>query len=150
MSEETDRTSAGRARSQVLAVIAFCALVAVGCASPPWKDTRDPISAGSAKLFLEKEKTVQSEVLEVFGGPNIVTGDAGGSETWTYDRMSYVATKRSIGGIAGGAGSGGSGGGGGLVWGQASSAAAGSRTVTLFLYWKHGVLLDYKYRSASF
>ena len=74
----------------------------------------------------------------------------GGSETWTYDRMSYVATKRSIGGIAGGAGSGGSGGGGGLVWGQASSAAAGSRTVTLFLYWKNGVLLDYKYRSASF
>ena len=147
MSEQTDRASAGRALSQVLAVIAFCALA--GCVAP-MADTRDPISAGSAKLFLEKEKTMQSEVLEAFGGPNIVTGDAGGSETWTYDRMSYVATKRSIGGIAGGGGGGPSGGGGGLVWGQASSAATGSRTVTLFLYWKNGVLLDYKYRSASF
>jgi hypothetical protein len=37
-----------------------------------------------------------------------------------------------------------------LLWGQASKAASGSRTVTLFLYWKDGVLADYKYRSASF
>ena len=93
---------------------------------------------------------MQSEVLEVFGGPNIVTGDGNGSETWTYDRMSYVSTKRSVGGLAGGAGGGPSGGGGGLLWGQASSAASGSRTVTLFLYWKNDVLVDYKYRSASF
>lgn len=121
----------------------------LGCVSGPG-GIRDPISAGSAKLLLEKGKTTQSEVLEAFGGPNIVTGDAGGNETWTYDRMSYVASSRSAGGVAGGAGAGGSGAGGGLLWGQASQASSGSRTVTLFLYWKDGVLVDYKYRSASF
>ena len=147
MSEKIDRSRAGHALRQILAVIACYALA--GCAGPG-AGTRDPISAGSAKLFLEKAKTIQSEVLEVFGGPNIVTGDGNGSETWTYDRMSYVSTKRSVGGLAGGAGGGPSGGGGGLLWGQASSAASGSRTVTLFLYWKNDVLVDYKYRSASF
>lgn len=39
---------------------------------------------------------------------------------------------------------------GGLLWGTASQAASGSRTATLFLYWEDGVLVDYKYRSATF
>jgi len=131
----------------VVPALALALLMA--CAGMPG-DIRDPISAGSAKLFLEKEKTTQTEVLEAFGGPNIVTGDADSNETWTYDRMSYVSGSRSAGGVAAGGGAAGSGAGGGLLWGQASSAASGSRTVTLFLYWKDGVLVDYKYRSASF
>ena len=142
----SDRSRLYSACTRISAVVGL--LLLIGCASAG--DIRDPISAGSAKLFLEKETTKQSEVLEAFGGPNIVTGDADGSETWTYDRMSYVSSNRSVGAIAGGAGGGPSGGGGGLLWGQASSASSGSRTVTLFLYWKNGVLEDYKYRSASF
>jgi hypothetical protein len=117
---------------------------------PQSGDTKDPISAGSAKLFLKKGETTQIEVLEAFGGPNIVAGDADGNETWTYDRMSYVASSVAGGGAAGGAGVIGSVPTGGLLWGQASKSASGSRTVTLFLYWKDGVLVDYKYRSASF
>ena len=94
---------------------------------------------------------MQSEVLEVFGGPNIVTGDGDGSETWTYDRMSYVSSARSGGGASAGAGvisssvpvv--------GLLWGNSAKATSSSRTVTLFLYWKDDVLVDFKYRSASF
>jgi hypothetical protein len=133
--------------------IAFClalGLLVIGCAMPQTGDTRDPISAGSAKLFLKKGETTQAEVLEAFGGPNIVAGDADGNETWTYDRMSYVSSSMAGGGAAAGAGVIGSVPTGGLVWGQASKAASGSRTVTLFLYWKDGVLADYKYRSASF
>jgi len=112
--------------------------------------TKDKISAGSAKLFLKKGESTQAEVLEAFGGPNIVAGDADGNETWTYDRMSYVSSSVSGGGTAGGAGVIGTVPVGGLLWGNASKATSSSRTVTLFLYWKDGVLADYKYRSASF
>ena len=131
-----------------LSVVA--ALSISGCANSPFKSTRDPISAGTATLLLKVAKTSQSEVLEVFGGPNIVTGDAAGRQTWTYDRMSYESGSSSIGGAAAGAGAGSSGGGGGLIWGHAKRASTASRTVTLFLYWEDGVLADYKYRSASF
>ncbi len=125
-------------------------LFVLGCSVPQMGQTRDPISAGSAKLFLKKGETTQVEVLEAFGGPNIVAGDADGNETWTYDRMSYVSSSATGGGAAAGAGVIGSVPTGGLLWGNASRAASGSRTVTLFLYWQDGVLADYKYRSASF
>ena len=40
-------------------------------------------------MFLVKDKTSQQEILEMFGGPNMHTGDGHGNEMWTYDRMSY-------------------------------------------------------------
>lgn len=121
--------------------------LATGCAS----GVRDPVSAGSAKLYLDRGETTQTEVLEAFGGPNVVAGNADGDETWTYDRMSYVSTAQSGGGSLAGAGVvNGSVPIIGQLWGNASRATSSSRTVTLFLYWEDGVLVDFKYRSASF
>ena len=77
----------------LIAVLSF-----VGCAGSPFDLTRDPISAGSAKLMLKAGTTTQGEVLEVFGGPNIVTGDAARNETWTYARMSYDSSSAAAGG----------------------------------------------------
>lgn len=131
-------------------MILLVALLAVGCASPPWKETRDPVSAGTAKLFLETGETTQAEVIEAFGGPNVIAGGADGSETWTYDRMAYVRRSASGGGIGAAGGIIGTVPVGGLLWGGASRASSGSRTVTLLLYWKDGVLENFKYRSASF
>ena len=128
----------------------LAALLALGCATPSWKQVRDPISAGTAKLFLKRGETSQSAVLEAFGGPNIVAGDADGNETWTYDRMAYVSGSASGGGIGAGGGPIGSVPVGGLFWGSASRSSSGSRTVTLVIYWKDGTLENYKYRSASF
>ena len=122
----------------------------LGCTSRSQPEVRDLVSAGSAKLFLAKGESTQAEILEVFGGPNIVTGDADGNETWTYDRMSYVINSNSVGAIGGAGGVIGSVPVGGLLWANAAKASTSSRTVTLFLYWKNGVLADYKYRSASF
>lgn len=116
----------------------------------PVQTTADPVSAGSAKLFLETGKTSQAQVIEAFGGPNIVAGGADGRETWTYDRMSYASSEVAGGGTAGAAGVIGSVPVGGLFWGHAAKASTSSRSVTLFLYWKNGILDDYKYRSASF
>ena len=128
----------------------LCLLVAgalVACMSP---GLRDPISAGTAKLILKRGETTQAEALEAFGGPNVVAGTADGSETWTYDRMSYVRHSSTAGGLGAGAGDLGSTSAGGLLWGQTSRGASSSRTVTLFLYWKDDVLQDFRYRSASF
>ena len=122
----------------------------LGCISRLAPESRDLLSAGSSKLFLDKGETSQAKVLETFGGPNIVTGDADGNETWTYDRMSYVVSSKSGGGLGGAGGILGSVPVGGLLWGNVSKASTSSRTMTLFLYWKSGVLADYKYRSASF
>jgi hypothetical protein len=131
--------------------LAFVAILSVvGCSNSPFTQIRDPVSAGSAKLLLVVGETTQREVLEAFGGPNITTGDAAGQETWTYDRMSYESGSSAVGGAVGGGGPIGGGGGGGLLWGHASRASTSSRTVTLFLYWQDGQLVDYKYRSATF
>ncbi len=124
----------------------FCA-----CAGP---GARDPLSAGTAKLLLRPGVTTQTEVIEAFGGPNIVTGNAEGVETWTYDRMAYEAHTSSgganfaSGGVATLAGSAvpmvGS------AWARSSSATSASRTATLFLYWEQGVLADFKYRTTTY
>jgi hypothetical protein len=134
-----------------MAFLAFILLLLPSCATPSSDDTRDTVSVGGAKLFLKVGETSQTQVLEAFGGPNIVTGDAAeGDETWTYDRMSYVSSNSDTGGAAGGVGFGGNGGGGGLLWGHSSSSSVSSRTATLFLYWKNGALVNFKYRSANF
>ena len=126
-----------------------CLLVmGAGCASDDFG--RDPLSAGSAKILLEKGKTTPDEVMRAFGGPNVVYGNADGRETWTYDRMAYVTSSASVGGAAAGGGAGGTGGVGGLLWGRASRSASSSRTVTLFLVWQDGILDDFEYRSSIY
>ena len=131
-----------------LKLLLICLLTA--CAGSPWKEQRDPISAGTAKLILKTQMTTQAEVLEVFGGPNVIAGGADGAETWSYDRMSYESRHAAGGGVGGAGGVIGSVPVGGLFWGHASRSASSSRTVTLFLYWQDGVLENFRYRSASF
>ena len=138
---------------QIPAVLVFSTLVfsilLAGCQNMgSWG--RDPVSGGSAKLLLKKGETRPDEVMQAFGGPNVVYGNADGYETWTYDRMSYVTSSSETGGILGGAGSGGSGGLAGLAWGRSSSSSASSRTVTLILKWKDDVLVDYEYRTSIY
>ena len=131
--------------------VVISALALFACAGT---GVRDPLSAGSAKLLLQPGETTQREVIEAFGGPNIVTGNAEGVETWTYDRMAYESHTSSgganfaSGGVATLAGSAvpmaGS------AWARSTSAASASRTATLFLYWDQGVLADFKYRTTTY
>ncbi len=135
---------------QTLSLAVLSAYFCLACAQPGVQTTRDPLSAGTAELFLKVDETTQAEVLEAFGGPNIVAGGADGRETWTYDRMSYTSTTKSGGGIAGGGGVIGSVPVGGLLWGNAAKGTSSSRTLTLFIYWNDGKLADYKYRSVTY
>ena len=140
-----------RPRARVAHILFSAVLAAlVACASGPG-ERRDPLSAGTAKLVLKPGETTQAEVLETFGGPNIVTGNAEGAETWTYDRMAYDTRSKSGGAAFAGAGlAGGAVPLAGTAWGRASKTSSSSRTATLFLYWEEGVLKDFKYRSATY
>jgi hypothetical protein len=44
------------------------------------------LSYGTVTASVQRNKTTQLEILENFGGPNISTTDADGSEVWVYER----------------------------------------------------------------
>lgn len=78
-------------------------LAATGCAAPQAPAPAAPqaaapppaaaparqasaLSYGTVTSRVERGKTTQVELLELFGGPNISTVDAEGNETWVYER----------------------------------------------------------------
>jgi len=95
--------------------IAFCALICVfsiGCTSTKTNTTQsqsaqvsqfasdqinsvhsqtsnqkqDTLSYGMVTSKVEKNVTTQSQLIELFGGPNIATTGSDGLETWVYER----------------------------------------------------------------
>ena len=44
------------------------------------------LSYGTVTAVVQKGKTTQADLLQMFGGPNISTTDADGVETWVYER----------------------------------------------------------------
>jgi hypothetical protein len=56
------------------------------------------LTAGTVKKEIVKGKTMQAEVLQLFGSPNLMTMDADGNEVWNYNKMSYSTTTGSDGG----------------------------------------------------
>lgn len=85
-------------------VAAIVALSIVGCAAsdkqtpservaakvenPAAGATERPssLSYGTVTLIVKKNQTTQMELLNLFGGPNISSTDADGSEVWVYER----------------------------------------------------------------
>jgi outer membrane protein assembly factor BamE (lipoprotein component of BamABCDE complex) len=49
---------------------------------------RSSVTPGMAKKHIYPGKTSQTEVLEIFGPPNIITRRSG-RENWTYDKMNH-------------------------------------------------------------
>ena len=48
------------------------------------------LTFGVVKSKIEKGKTTQSEILQIFGSPNMVTKNRSNNEVWSYNRMSVV------------------------------------------------------------
>ena len=48
------------------------------------------LSYGTVTATVKKNVTTQSDLINLFGGPNISTTDAEGLETWVYERTSSV------------------------------------------------------------
>jgi hypothetical protein len=76
-------------RGAVPALLVLAASVSLaGCASSPPPDERRTLTAGNVKLNVVKGQTTQSQILEAFGPPDLVT-HKDGRDVWTYDKTSY-------------------------------------------------------------
>ena len=67
-------------------------LMLTGCATSTPVDTRnDSLTHGNVQMNIKVGETTQTEILEVFGAPNITTIDGSGKEVWTYQRAATAA-----------------------------------------------------------
>jgi len=62
-----------------------------GCwyTDPPENTGNSKLTYGEAKRQITKGETKQSDILEVFGSPNLVSKNKNDEEVWAYNRMSY-------------------------------------------------------------
>jgi hypothetical protein len=128
-----------------------CACLAAAlsaCVQAPTRqgDSANQLTAGQVSLTLRKNQTTQTEVLETFGAPNLVTQNADGEEAWTYQKHATVANASSQSGFAT------------IILAGVQSSSSGfeqsSRTMTLIIKFKdiNGVktVVDFTSRSTSF
>ncbi|MEW6170516.1 MAG: hypothetical protein AB1472_03020 [Candidatus Omnitrophota bacterium] len=122
-------------------------LFVLGCATT----TKSNLTPGMAKKYLVKGETSQSEVLQIFGAPNIITKNKSGNEVWTYDKISSEAATSHIGGAGGVIGLPGTTPAvGGMTAGGARSSSS-TRTLTLIIEFdENDVVKDFSYRSSEF
>lgn len=62
-------------------------VTAMGCATGREAVHPSPLTPGMAKRHIIPGQTTQTEVLEIFGPPDLVTRREG-TEVWTYDKIS--------------------------------------------------------------
>lgn len=67
--------------------------------------TASALSYGTVTSQVQKGKTTQLELLQIFGGPSISTTDRDGVETWVYERTSTQSDVQSNSNTAQGAAS---------------------------------------------
>lgn len=125
-------------------------LALAGCAVPAPKNVeqneKNRLTTGQVQITLKKNETTQTEVLEAFGSPNLVTTNSDGEEVWTYQRHATVANSSSSSAY------------GTIILFGGSNSAAGfeqsTRTMTLIIKFKeiNGAkrVSDFQSRSSSF
>ena len=68
-------------------------LTLVGCSNGPAKTITSPqksnLTFGLVKSKLIEGETSQSEILNLFGAPNLTTRNSKKQEVWNYNRMSF-------------------------------------------------------------
>jgi hypothetical protein len=130
------------------AAVVVGALLVIGCAdkTPPPSERVDNPAAGTAEkpsnlsygtvtATVKKNVTTQSDLVDMFGGPNISTTDKDGSEKWVYERTSSMndmagsAQDKNFNAAFGGGASVGSGVVGGGVSGGSKSSNTQQRSV---------------------
>ena len=127
-----------------LTIAATAILVAVlsGCAnmvrdSQPAQKSN--LTMGMVKIKILKGKTTQTEIVQLFGAPNIVTKNRSNDEVWNYNRMSFESVSGSDAGFA-------------IFW--SGSRALSSTTTKSFdliiAFDEKGVVKDYSVVSAAF
>lgn len=79
-------------------LVALIVISMIGCtATPPQPVTtrNSQLTHGNVQMNIKVGDTTQTEILEVFGAPNITTIDGSGKEVWTYQRSAQVSQSSS-------------------------------------------------------
>jgi hypothetical protein len=131
----------------ILMIISLVGLTACVATTPVGETTeKSNLTAGQVSLTLKKGITTQTEVVETFGAPNLVTQNSDGEEVWTYQKHATVANASSNSTYAT------------IILAGGSSKASGfeqsSRTITLIIKFKEvkgkKIISDFSSRYSSF
>jgi len=125
---------------------AAAALALSACAPAPTKpvtNRNSELTHGNVQMNLKVGETSQTQVLEVFGAPNITSIDGSGQEVWTYQRAATVTQSSSSNGYWT------------VLLGGQSQEASGleqtQRTMTLIIKFNdRKVVSDFRSRSSEF
>ena len=109
----------------------------------PVDDRNSALTQGNVQLNMHVGQTTKSQVLEIFGAPNITTRDGSGQEVWSYQRHATVSQSNKSGGfftiLIAGAGS------------SASGFSQTMRTMTLIIkFSSDDIVSDFRSRTSDF
>ncbi|MBW2652577.1 MAG: hypothetical protein JRC57_05775 [Deltaproteobacteria bacterium] len=156
-------------RAYKVFLIVCIGFITVGCVRakspelPYSNQQKSNLTAGMVKKYVKVGETTQTDILTVFGAPNIITRDKESNEVWTYDRQSIASasevaewnTSGSVGVLAGGlVGNTAVGGGASIGGSSGKGSTAGqvsSATFTLIIkYDENDVVQDYRMMATQF
>ena len=82
-------------RTHLVALIAISMIGCTATPSQPVTTRNSQLTHGNVQMNIKVGDTTQTEILEVFGAPNITTIDGSGKEVWTYQRSAQVSQSSS-------------------------------------------------------
>ena len=116
------------------------------CTSPAATAVNNDFTLGKVQSQLTNGMN-GSQVVALFGSPNLVTSTKQGGETWTYDKISREAEASEVAGL----GAGGSGRFFGIFSGGRSKSSVSNKNLTLIVVFdEDGTVVDHKYQSVKY
>ena len=73
-------------KTSLVLLLVCLVIVSTGCQEES-RTQGSNLTAGMAKTKIIDGVTTQTEILEAFGSPNIITKNKSGNEVWTYDKV---------------------------------------------------------------
>tara|TARA_Y100001970_G_scaffold229011_1_gene283951 strand:- start:38 stop:436 length:399 start_codon:yes stop_codon:yes gene_type:complete len=116
------------------------------CTSPAATAVNNDFTLGKVQSQLTNGMN-SSQVVALFGSPNLVTSRKEGGETWTYDKISREAEASQASGLGAGA----SGRFFGIFGGGRSKSSVSNKNLTLIVVFdENGTVVDHKYQSVKY
>ena len=153
---------------KLLLILLSCAF-AVSCVRarspelPYSNQQKSNLTSGMVKKYVKVGVATQTEIISVFGAPNIITRDKDGNEVWTYDKQSMASASEVAewnasggagaiaGGLAGEVAIGGGAAAGGSAGKSSSAGQVSSATFTLMIQFDDkDVVRDYRMMATQF
>ena len=108
-------------------------LLLASCATETEKNTKNPFDALTLKENLVEGKTTQTQMLQTFGAPDMVTETNSKEDVWTYSQVKHESSGGTVGAgllgfvpVAGGILA--------DTWGSVRKDESSSKSVTLMVY----------------